>query len=356
MELRIINTEEGFLSVRNKWNKIVYRMVDATPFQTWEWNYYWWKDLEENVELYILEAFEGKESYGFAPMIVKNKKIEFIGDKHFDYGMFVVSERKREIVELFIEKINFKVKKERITAFLKCIPQKSSEFCFMDEYKANNRLSCLLWQVPTAGVHLGEYDSFDGYMKAVSGSLRKKAIKPCLKSDLEYEIESFSDEVWSDIEAIYSDRQEDRVGTSDIKWAKPIVKAMSNEQLMKISTLSLREKRVAYLIFFDFNGKRYVWLTAFKKTDNLQLGHFIRYHLIKSSYECQINEVDMMRGAYDYKKQWDCNVFYNYEFILFSNIFQKIYYLAYRRCRKILRDIVYNNRVLKRLYKNHGKR
>ena len=62
-------------------------MKVKSPFQTWDWNYNWWYLVENReCELLILEAFEGKDVFGFAPLVIKNKSIEFIGDKHFDYG------------------------------------------------------------------------------------------------------------------------------------------------------------------------------------------------------------------------------------------------------------------------------
>ena len=357
MELKIINSEEEFIALKEKWNKIVSRMCDSTPFQSWEWNYFWWKEIENQIpEILIMEAFEERQTYGFAPLIIKNNKISFIGDKHFDYGMFICAEQKREIIELYLKKIKEICHDKNLTLFLQCIPEKGDQLALFREEVAINKKATLRRQVDTANIHLSEYQNFETYLKAISRSLRKKAIKPCKKADLKFKIESYSKELWEDILEIYADRQEDRVGVSTLEWAKPIVKNMSEQGLMKISTLSYQEKRVAYLIFFELNKCDYVWLTAFRKTENYQLGHYIRYCLIERAYENELKGVDMMRGAYAYKRQWDCNVSTNYEFIIFRNRFFKVGYLLIKKCRKLVRDFIYNNEFWFSLYKKHSKK
>ena len=63
----------------------------------------------------------------------------------------------------------------------------------------------------------------------------------------------------------------------------------------------------------------------------------------------------MMRGAYDYKKQWDCNVSSNHEAIIFASKWKKMKYISYQKIRKNIRDIVYGNEVLHSFYKRHSK-
>lgn len=356
MELKMIETKEKFLSIKIKWNQIMHTMKDSTPFQSWEWNYHWWEKYESRESvLFVIEAFEGQDTFGYAPLIMKNRKICFIGDKHFDYGMFICAERKREIIELFWTKIDELCVQYHATVFFQCIPMFGDQLALFRERTEKSNKSILRLQVDTANINLNEYNGFEGYYKAISSSLRKKGIKPCLKADLEYQIEAYSEDVWRDIADIYIDRQEDRIGTSTLEWAQPIVKAMSEAGMLKISTLKYNGNRVAYLLFYEIDNVDYVWLTAFKKTEKFQLGHYIRYCLILRAYEKNIVQVDMMRGAYDYKRQWDCNVSSNYEYITFNSALGKKKYLLFKKYRKLMRDIVYNNKIFYQFYKKHSK-
>lgn len=349
MDYKIITDEAGFLAEKENWNAICARMEDATPFQSWQWNYYWWKHNEPADSLFIIKAFEGKQVFGYAPLVISSKEICFIGGRHFDYGMFVCAERKREIFDLFL-KVLLETRKKRRIVF-SCIPATSEQFSLFKEFAEENRKAAFREQVSTANVRLTEYDGFKGYLQAISASLRKKAIKPCIKAGVQFQLEEYTDEVWQQILEIFSSRQEQRSSAEKLEWAAPVVQALQKEGLLKIGSLWHEGKRCAYLVFFEDNKAYYVWLTAFHQTDNLRLGHFIRYHLVNLAFENGKKAVDMMRGAYEYKKHWDCNVAYNYECVVFGNSAQRNAYMVKMKFKNKVRKIVYGNDRLTALYK-----
>lgn len=349
MEYKIITDEAAFLAEKESWNAICARMEDATPFQSWQWNYHWWKHNEPADSLFIIKAFEGKQVFGYAPLVIFPKEICLIGGRHFDYGMFICAERKREIFELFLKALFEKRGKRKIS--IVCIPAASDQFSIFKESAETNKKIAFRQQVSTANVHLTEYTGFEGYLQAVSASLRKKAIKPCIKAGISFKMEPFSEEVWQSIREIFADRQEQRTAVDDLEWAKPIVQALQAEGILKISTLWYRDERCAYLVFFEDSKKFYVWLTAFKQTEGFRLGHFVRYHLINEAYQAGKSTVDMMRGAYEYKKHWDCNVAYNYEYKVFGSRIGRSAYMAKMAIKMKIRKIVYASSSLTALYK-----
>ncbi len=357
MEIRLINTDKDFVAVKDRWNNIVNRMDEATPFQTWEWNYYWWKTFDNGDEskLCILEAFINNESYGFAPLIIKNNKVEFIGDVHFDYGSFIYVERKREVFNLFIDYLLNIGKKQKMIINLRNISQSTKQYALFKETSDCSKLIYFNEVVETANISLIDYKSFDDFIKNTGRSLRKKAIKPCINENIEFIENDYSDELWQNVLDIYASRQADRIGYSTLEWAGPIIKHLNRENLIKIGTLVYNDDVIAFVVYFTLKDSYYSWLTAFKKTNGLSLGHFTKYNLIKSGFHKGKKQIDFMRGAYEYKKHWDCNVSYNYEFIIFKNFFQKLKYISYKKIRKVIRDIVYNNKKLKEIYRKHAK-
>lgn len=349
MDYKIITDEAGFLAEKENWNAICARMEDKTPFQSWQWNYYWWKYNEPADSLFIIKAFEGKQVFGYAPIVVKKKTAQFIGDRHFDYGMFVCAERKREIFDLFIKVLLEKQGKKRIS--LCCIPAICDQFSLFKESALASKKIAFREQVSTANVHLTEYDGFEGYLQAISASIRKKAIKPCIKAGISFQLEDFSEEVWQAVGEIFADRQEQRTAVGDLEWAKPIVRDLQAEGILKIATLWYEGERCAYLIYFENSEKYYIWLTAFKQTGSYRLGHFVRYHLIQEAYQNSKHTVDMMRGAYEYKKHWDCNVAYNYEYKVFGSAIGRNVYLLKMAIKMKIRKTVYASTGLTALYK-----
>lgn len=354
MEIKVISSEDAFLDIKSNWGNIYQKMEERTPFQTWEWNYFWFKAHPQG-QLFLLEVFESKKVFAYLPLIIEDKAIKFIGDKHFDYGQIIVSEKKRACFETIMQFLIEKCKKEKLSLWLYNIPVTSGQYGLFKEYSEQNKKSLFREKVSTAYVDLLEYGSFDNYISCISSSLRKKAIKPCIKAGLEFKVSEFTEKLWQEIEEIYTKRQQERVGVSSLSWAKNVVKNLCEMGLLKISILRKNDKTIAFLIFFELEQGLYVWLTAFDRVEELRLGHYIRYCLIEKAYTEKKAIVDMMRGAYDYKKEWDCSVSFNYEFILFRNRIKKWAYCLKQKLRKRLRDFVYKHKKIKSFYKKLSK-
>ncbi|MCR5665027.1 MAG: GNAT family N-acetyltransferase [Oscillospiraceae bacterium] len=353
MEAKIITTEQGFLSLKDSWTALLERMHDATPFQTWEWNYYFWKYHPE--ELMIIIAVQNKYVYGIAPLVKRNGIIEFIGDKHFDYGEMICAEKKSDVFDVIFDEIDAQCKKDGFTYWLKNIPVWSSQYVlFRERARSCKRVLCREL-VSTAGIYLSEYGTFDRYLMSISASLRKKSIKPCQNAGVQYSIEPFSEPLWSSIEQIYEARMEDRIGVSKLDWAKEIVRELSNLGLLRIGMLRYREEYIAFTIYYCFGKKICIWLTAFKTMEGYGFGNYLRYCLIRSAFENGVETVDLMRGAYDYKKQWDANISYNVEIRSFRIPVYKTLYSIKMYLRSFLRDIVYGNSLFKSIYQRLSK-
>ena len=300
-------------------------------------------------------AVQEKTIYGIAPLVSVEGLIEFIGSKHFDYGMFICAGRKAEITDLFFEKLEDCLHSGNLKCNLKNIPVWSSQYLLFKEraQKTNNALCREL--VTTATVRLTEYASFEDYRMSISASLRKKSIKPCLNSDISYSVEPYSEMIWQQIEGIYERRMEDRIGKSSLSWAKDVIRDLNAVGLLRIGLLKYREEYTAFIVYFVF-GKTYsVWLTAFRAMDGYRFGHYIRYCLIQEAFSQKIEKVDMMRGAYQYKREWDAGISCNIEFRTFSGFLGKTAYSIKMQLRQSLRDIIYQSKILKSIYKKLSK-
>ncbi len=354
MYCKVISNENDFIEAKERWMELYKNMSYSTPFQSWDWNYFWWKN-HQGGELFILEAIEVKKSYGFMPLIIEGNEVKLIGDKHFDYGLIIMVEKKKTVFDLLLNHIFDLCKKRKLTFKFLNIPIACNQFALFKELASFNKKVAFREIVPTAYINIQEYRTIDSYLLAISSSLRKKAIKPCIKENIIFQIEEYSEELWIDIERIYCVRQQERIGVSTLAWAKDVVKDLSAQGLLKIATLKKLDERVAFTMLFNDKQKFYTWLTAFARMGELGLGHFMKYNVIEKAYQEGVSVVDMMRGAYDYKKEWDCNVTYNYEFILFRNRIKKRLYLIKQSLRKKLRNFVYGSRFLKRLYQKKSK-
>ena len=78
MKIELLESEPAFLAVKDGWNELA-----CEPFQSWEWNYWWWKHLGHDSQLRIITAVKHGKLCGIAPFIVTSRGgetcLRFIG-------------------------------------------------------------------------------------------------------------------------------------------------------------------------------------------------------------------------------------------------------------------------------------
>jgi len=64
-----VETEAGFVALRDEWNELLAGSRAATPFLTWEWLYSWWNQLGRGFRLHILAVRSGGRLVAVAPLV-----------------------------------------------------------------------------------------------------------------------------------------------------------------------------------------------------------------------------------------------------------------------------------------------
>lgn len=352
MEFKIITDEEGFVAEREAWNAICAKMPEATPFQTWEWNYFWWKHHEPADSLFVIKAFENKQVLGYAPVVVKKGTAEFIGSRHMDYGGFVAVCRQAETIEGFVKLL---LGRGFGLAFQE-MPARNPQLHILQKLLETQKRYMLRKTTRTVYVNLEKYDSMAAYVKLLSQSMRNKTIKPGLKSGLSIQKEPVTEALLTEIEEIYKDRQEERGGGTEIAWSFPILKALHAENILDVYIAWKEEEAVGFLVSMGWQNRRYIWLVAFKKDcRDCFPGQMLFYRILDEGFENAAAFVDFMRGDYDFKLRWECELDTNYTVCVYRSGW------AYRRDRLIFavkpfaKKLVYGIPMLERIYKNRGK-
>lgn len=351
MDYKIIKDEEGFIAEKNSWNQIVNEMENATPFQTWEWNYSWWKNNEPSNSLFIVKAFEQKQVYGYAPVVVKNKTIEFIGGKDMDYGKFVLSKKNMSILEGFMDIFC----KQGYSIALQEMASRDSQLHMIERLLEEKKYYLLHKTTRAAYVNLNRYGSFESYIKLLTKSMRNKTIKEGLKKNLILHKEDITSELLVEIQEIYSNRQEARVGNSTLEWAIGVIEELSEAELLNIYVARNKENAVGFLVSMNYNNNQYIWLVAFKQEyRNYFPGQLLFYQAIKDGFEDGNNKVDFMRGDYDFKMRWECEIDTNYTVYVFNSSLKYLKYKFYFWIKPRIKKCIYSHPILERIYKRHG--
>jgi len=74
MNLFVIETMEEFEEIKDAWNRLLEKNSELTAFQTWEFNYYWWKMNSEKGVLHIICFGNKKELHFIAPLYIDERK------------------------------------------------------------------------------------------------------------------------------------------------------------------------------------------------------------------------------------------------------------------------------------------
>lgn len=351
MEYKIITDEDGFLAEKEAWNAICSQMPEATPFQTWEWNYHWWKHHEPADSLFLIQAFENRQVWGYAPMVVKNGAAEFIGSRHMDYGCFIAACRQVELIAGFVKLL----REKGYGLALQEIPARNPQLHILQRLLENHRKCILRKTTRTVYVDLTKYDTMAEYIKQLSQSMRNKTIKPGMKSGLRIQKEPVTQQLLKEIEEIYKDRQEERGGEKEISWSFSLIKELYSEGMLDVYVARKEGTAVGFLVSMERQKRRFIWLVAFKMAyrDSFP-GQMLFYSVLHDGFEDGCEVVDFMRGDYDFKLRWECALDTNYTVYVCRNGWDYWRKRVFFAVKPLAKKLVYSVPLLERIYKNRG--
>jgi hypothetical protein len=191
---------------------------------------------------------------------------------------------------------------------------------------------------------------------SVNTGIRRRVKKCELLNINECYVEA-TNETLDILEDIYNDRQKNRIGNSNIIWARNIIKEYYNSGILKIKLINYDDLPCAFILYFVMKQKVYIWMISFKEYGSkIEIGNYGNYITIKRAFLDNVKLIDFMRGSYLFKKQFACDVYENYVIHIFTNRFTKLLYIIQKITRTIAHNIVYNNSLLKSLYKKISKK
>lgn len=352
MEYKIIRTEAAFVAEKENWIELYKQAKDTTPFQSWEWCYTWWKYREKANPLFIVKAFSGKKIEGYAPLVVKNGTVEFIGGRDMDYGRFLIDTKSNslKVVKCFLEAID----KEKFEIAFQEMSSGNMQLHAVQKALESHKYYYVKKTTRTSFIPISNYRTIEEYVDTLSGRFRK-SLRKVNEGKLQFEKADISETTLAVLEKIFRSRQEYRGGSKDLTWAIPIIKDLGKMGIIEVYFARLDGTPVAYHIVFSDLKKKYIWLIAHDSVaDQYRPGRFLRYNILRVCFEQGMQEMNNMRGDYGYKLEWNVDLDTNYTIYVFRS------YVKYIQCkfrfwvRPKLKKIVYNSEFLKRMYKKYA--
>jgi CelD/BcsL family acetyltransferase involved in cellulose biosynthesis len=316
-DLTIIEVEslEVFKDLEEDWDELFNRSLNATVFQSFVWNYDFYKREKHTASLMILLIKDKNELVGIAPLKISKTmgipKIEFIGSSFSGCYLNILMESDREDICQAIGKYIA----ERFDSAIVYIPYYNAVDFSINVFIASlmaNGWSGNTW-VRNISHYINEIKNFDNFYLTIS-SKAKSNIRRLEKnlgtlgaiSILKYTHTDVNEELLSDIKRILLNSWLYERGAEQVYFGAntEVLLDMARKGYLEIFTISIDQKAIGYTINILSKNAVYLYMTAFDRNYGVYApGKLILKHVLE---ECLNNhlEFDFLFGQGDYKIFW----------------------------------------------------
>lgn len=327
MRIKLVNREEEFYYLREKWNNLLKKSKQDCFFLTWEWTYTWWKELRNNSKLYILLAIEEDRIYGIAPFVIapirvfkllRIRKIRFLGQgepANSNYLNFIICpEREEEIISLFVDYLK-RNKNDWDAIDLTDILDDSFLVAIFCENLKKKKLTFSVAPTPENSPYIILLDTWDNYLNSIGSKTRYNLRKfdRKLRSDYQVEFKKI------DSRELIEDNFNKFIKMHEKRWKRKgefnyfLMPSFDkfNLELMKLTlekgwlefyVLMINNKEEGYLYGFNYNGKIYGYQASISNNyAKYGIGMLQISYWIKNSIERKFLEFLFLSGDEPHK-------------------------------------------------------
>ena len=356
MKITEINRIEDFLALENAWNSLL-ETVNHTVFSRWEWLSTWWKHFGNNKRLLILLAEEHNQIVAIAPLMysVENVyglrigKIEFIGTPDAAYCDFILGEKRKECIKLFMNYLNnyhekwSNIKFSDIPATSKSIKLLNGAFENSKRAQVSVLNDCPLLILPK---------SFDAFMNILHSNLRRNIRRSQQRLQEKYTVEfvNYSNpktvekgmNILFDLhQKIWMQKgQTGSFANSNVRsFYLDVAKLFSEKKMLGLYSLQADDNPVA--IIYGYKSKSEFHFSSIGRNNaysRFSVGNLLTLNTIKTCIEEDVSKFNFGRGNEDYKYKWGAQNIKNLEITVIKNgIAPQITYWLYRGFFKLNR-------------------
>lgn len=315
LEAEWIKDDGKFSQLRGEWNKLYEKSERACIFQSFTWNYTWWKHFGKGRELAILCIRENGELVGIAPMMVKRflgvQIIEPIGLHEHLYFGFVDDRLRDDVPEALAQTIG-----EIVSQGVIHIPYVAAGSSEVDVFSSS--LLALGWaevRWVRAGSHyLVEEGSFDNYLAKKSRKARYNLKREAEKLEKtgkvrisEYAGKDLTEEIVQRAGKVQKRSWLWKRGQEAIDNAfyREVIPTLGMEQAAEMFFLSIEGKDSAYVLNFKSKGKNYCMFIGFdEEYVELSPGKALMSACLEKVLNRGDNVYDFLYGDGEYKRFW----------------------------------------------------
>ena len=345
--VEVVDTEIGFLKLKEQWQWLLETCECATIFLSYEWIYSWWKIFGNKKRLYIL-VVRGQDDLirGIAPFYFVQERmgfmtytaLKFLGNEHVgsDYLDIIVPEKERTAVLnvllhhlLFVEKswdvallTDMDGSSTTLGWFKHCAPQSGLRVLIVDGQ------TCPFLRLPMSDSDLARMRK---KTKDFSKRVKIRFHRCHDPSELEGAIECLF--MLHQKRSMAIGRNSSLMNESVRAFHRKVMTVLLKSGWLRLFTLSVNGRLLAMLYGFQYNNKFYYYQSGFDPDPTWKAfspGRIIVNLTIESAMEEGLQEYDFLRGDEPYKFHWAKMSRSTHTVVLTNRSFHGMYYYIIR--------------------------
>lgn len=341
-----LNDFSEFEDLKGDWNQMLQKSRDNCVFSTWEWLWCWWKHFGKGRHLRILIAQEKDEIFGIAPLMLSKysflrlgnlHKMEFIGTPHSDYNNFILLKKEKECLNLFLNHLLEFSNWDLLE--LRDIREGSISANALQDLCAS-QISKLKLRVSTLCPYINLPTSTEVFVNRLSRNMRRNLRKRMRKLREKYKVEVKIQRDFGSVEEameIFFKLHQKRWSSKGKPGAfiseafrafhRELAEIFDEKGWLALYFLTVNDEPVAAVYSFDYNEKKYGYLTGFDPDFGpYGVGNLLKMYVIEECVRTGFREYDLTRDFEPYKANWATGVRKNFVVgMVYNGWFAKMY-------------------------------
>jgi len=326
LSVRVVDTTEEFYNLKSIWTDVIANDTKASIFQSWAWQYGWWKNYAQGKSLRILLAEDNNSVCGILPMylaeyrlfrMIPVRELRLIGtggDTSPDYlGPIVLSAKEVEVNAVFADFINHSkdwdvVQLADLSSDYLLPSQLMQQLASSVGYSAFKNCAEICYaQLPA---------TWDEYMLTLSKS-RRAHLRHCRKKFFTDASRKFY--LWKDLDGIngamahlkklhhmrWQGRADSFSFNSEpyIAFHNDLARTLLEEDALRLYCLEADGVIIAMLYCYRWRGQIYYVQAGFDSAwHKYSPGMILLGHMMESAISEGNHTVDYLKGDHEYKK------------------------------------------------------
>jgi CelD/BcsL family acetyltransferase involved in cellulose biosynthesis len=339
MFVRVITQDGDFSAMQPAWEELFLCNPSHRPYQSWEWNFTWWKHHGSAGDLRLIVVEDDGRLLGVAPLYLARRfrgiplrHLRFIAHKRADYLDFLV--RPGFETTFFRELFRHLRDKRRGWQFLEVrdLPDNSPNLPFVQREAAETP-SLLHLEPGEQCVTLPLMSTFEEHLAGLSKRFRKDVgyYRRSFERNFASEFRAVSapseiPAALNDVIAVYKARWQEQKGATEYddeeaaRFEREISQVLSAAGMYQLYVLYADKKPAAAILAYVRNNRCYVERFAHSpEFHKYSVGTVLLAMAIEHAIARGWTEFDLMRGAEDYKFRWNGQSKQNYRVRLFRS-------------------------------------